>query len=158
MSTTPKARSGKPVTLAKSASGAPEPAAPRKTEAAKAATPSAPSAKAAKPKTAPSQHAAVAPATTLARPAPKAQPADSLDALPAKWNELLKAQSDAAMAWWQDAKDAKTLADALAINARHTRVQFELAADQAREMASLVQKSFEHNAERLRTLFGPHTH
>ena len=172
MSTTSKVSRGKPVTLAKSASGAPEPVsavkpadAPKPANISKSASPKAAKSASAKPRLIephPDTSGAQKPdrasnaSTTFALTS--AGGIESFEVLPAKWNELMKAQTDAAMAWWQDAKDAKTLADALAINARHSRVQFELAAGQAREMAVLVQKSFEQNAERLRTLFGPQAH
>ncbi len=162
MSTTTRPSRGKPVTLAKSASGEPVPA-----KAAKAAKTSKTStsssrtsetielsaAPASMPASKPTRHKAVPhPAATLSDPG---TPVDF--AFQAKWNELVKAQSDAALAWWEDAKDAKTLIEALAVNTRHTRLQFEMAAGQAREMAELVQKSFEGNAERLRSLLAPLT-
>lgn len=153
MSTPHKAGRAKPVTLAKSASGKPEPVAasksgksgPTKAEIAKA-EPAKPAAKTARAKA----EAAIPAATPVVAPAASA----SLEgAMPAAWNELVKAQSEAALAWWQDAKDARTIADALAVNARHSRVQFEIVAGQAREMAAYFQKAFESNNERIRALF-----
>lgn len=150
MSTPHKAGRAKPVTLAKSASGKPEPVAASKSEPTKAeiakAEPAKPAAKTARAKA----EAAIPAATPVVAPAASA----SLEgAMPAAWNELVKAQSEAALAWWQDAKDARTIADALAVNARHSRVQFEIVAGQAREMAAYFQKAFESNNERIRALF-----
>lgn len=153
MSTTTRTSRGKPVTLAKSASGEPVPA-----KAAKANKPATKSSDPLKTADHPKDKAdkQSLPAQATAEPAaPKGGDPAADFAFQAKWNELVKAQSEAAMAWWQDAKDAKTFADALAINTRHTRLQFELAADQAREMADLVQKSFEGNAERFRSFLIP---
>ncbi len=153
MSTPHKAGRAKPVTLAKSASGKPEPVAaskPGKSEPTKAeiakAEPIKPAAKTAKAKA-----EAATPALT---PAMATEASAHLEgAMPAAWNELVKTQSEAALAWWQDAKDARTIADALAVNARHSRVQFEIVAGQAREMAAYFQKAFESNNERIRSLF-----
>lgn len=143
MSTTTKTTRGKPVTLAKSASGEPVPT------KAISSKPVAPKAKAAK---SPIENAEQ---RGLAAPILH----DAADpAFAEKWNDLVKAQSEAALAWWQDAKDARTLADAIAVNARHSRVQFELATGQAREMAAYFQKTFEGNAERLRALLAPNLH
>ncbi|MBU3730467.1 MAG: hypothetical protein FGM26_02845 [Beijerinckiaceae bacterium] len=152
MSTTTRPSRGKPVTLAKSASGEPVP-----TKAAKAAKVSKPASRSAEKieKTAkPVSTASSTPTIAAATSHPETLATGDF-AFQAKWNELVKAQSEAALAWWQDAKDAKTFVDALAVNARHTRLQFEIAASQAREMADLVQKSFEGNAERLRSFLGP---
>ena len=155
MSTTTKMSRGKPVTLATSASGEPVPAkaSANKTSGEKTAV-----AKTAVAKPVPK--AKSAPVAPKAEAAPAATPlTDAIDpALAAKWNELFKAQSEAALAWWQDAQDARTLADAIAVNARHSRVQFELAAGQAREMAAYFQKTFEGNAERIRALMAPRLH
>lgn len=161
MSTTTRTSRGKPVTLAKSASGEPVPA-----QTAKAAKATKPATKTSEPLKSAEQAKADKSKAMAAKPAAKAsarpEPAvlNGTDAaadfaFQAKWNELVKAQSEAALAWWQDAKDAKTFADALAVNTRHTRLQFELAAGQAREMAELVQKSIEGNAERLRSFLTP---
>ena len=160
MSTPHKAGRAKPVTLAKSASGKPESVAasksgkvePSKTESTKAQ-----STKTEADKAVATKPPKVKPETTRAAapPAPEAIAATAAmdNAMPAAWNELVKAQSEAALAWWQDAKDARTFADALVVNARHSRVQFEIVTGQAREMAAYFQKAFESNNERLRALF-----
>lgn len=160
MSTTKMSR-GKPVTLAKSASGEPVAAKAVKDAAVKeaAAKNSAPkaAAKQAAPKAKPlaGRPDASAPAEAPSAIPQAAAPHAADPAFAEKWNDLVKAQSEAALAWWQDAKDARTIADAIAVNARHSRVQFELAAGQAREMAAYFQKTFEGNAERLRSLLTP---
>jgi hypothetical protein len=170
MSTPHKAGRAKPVTLAKSASGKPQPAAASKavkTEAAKteAAKTEAAKTEAAKTETTKVEADKTAPAKPLKAKPETAKSTDPVtpdaiivpaapdNVMPAAWNELVKAQSEAALAWWQDAKDARTFADALAVNARHSRVQFEIVAGQAREMATYFQKAFESNNERLRSLF-----
>jgi hypothetical protein len=155
MSTPHKAGRAKPVTLAKSASsasGKPEPVAasksgkiePTKPESAKVDAQKAAAAN--QPKAKPDAIKPAAAETDVLSAA-------SDGSLPAAWNELVKAQSEAAIAWWQDAKDARTFADALVVNARHSRVQFEIVTGQAREMAAYFQKAFESNNERLRSLF-----
>lgn len=165
MSTPHKAGRAKPVTLAKSASGTPEPVASSKStpKAAKVSAEKSIAAKPVQPKsTPPKAMPPVVEATPVkadvveAAPVPvENAPASGLaeTAMPAAWNELVKAQSEAALAWWHDAKDARTFADALAVNARHSRVQFDIVAGQAREMAAYFQKAFETNSERFRSLF-----
>lgn len=161
MSTTTRSSRGKPVTLAKSA--APDVSAPKaaKSSPAKTAAPKMPAAKPEAELAETVTQAAPAPVSTapaLAAPVAGADKVDAheLDALfHTKWNDLVKAQSDAALAWWQEVKDARTVADAIAVNARHSRLQFEMAAGQAREMANFVQKTLEGNAERFRAMLKP---
>lgn len=156
MSTTTRSSRGKPVTLAKSA--ATDVSAPK---ASKSASPKAPAPKASAPKVETPKPVST-PQVTAASAAPQAHSgelAGELDAaFHAKWNDLVKAQSDAALAWWQEVKDARTVADAIAVNARHSRLQFEMAAGQAREMANFFQKTLEGNAERLRAMLTPGQH
>ena len=159
MSTTTRSSRGKPVTLAKSA--APDVSAPKATKSspAKAAAPKAPAPKPEVQAAEPVVQAAPAPVNATPASAAPAAGSSDLDAVfHAKWNDLVKAQSDAALAWWQEVKDARTVADAIAVNARHSRLQFEMAAGQAREMANFFQKTLEGNAERLRAMLTPGQH
>ena len=157
MSTTVRTSRGKPVTLAKTASPERETpkAADTKVADTKPAENKAAENKAAKPTVAKPASADLAVPQPV-QEAATAQPAVEANvAFPVLWNDLLKAQSAAAMAWWDEVKDARTLADAIAVNAHHSRLQFERATGQAREMAHVFQKALEENAARLRTLLTP---